>query len=897
MRFVHATVAFAAAFSALSASNSIAQEAPAPAPVADQLPPVEVIQKKAAPAPSVQKKAAAKKKPAPVATAPAPVAPAVTTETMPSAGSNEGLVRTSPLSGSEFPIDQIPRGVSTMNASDIRRDGSVIPQEFLNSRIPSVMVDDLQGNQFQTGIQYRGFEASPVNGLPQGLAIYQNGVRINEAFGDTVNWDFLPSNAIEGITVMGSNPIFGLNAIGGAMSIQMKDGFSYQGAEVDTRFGSFGRRQVGAQAGAQSGNIAIYGAFEGIEDDGFRDFSDTTTRRGYADLGFKGTGSEFHLNFTGATGEVGVTAAVPEELLAFGGRERTFTSPQITENDMQMFSANGVVDLTSTLSLSGVAYHRHFRQSHIDGNISEFDECESAEALSYSALCTEDGAPLFKAGSGVGLTEDEIEELEEKGSGALGSIDKTGQDANSYGLALQATEKAKLLGFRNQFVVGSSYDHGNVKYRASSELGYFLPKYVVAGSGDTLTGKADLADCTGLSAEECDDANEELNASVVTPRSLTTTNDYVGIYAVDAIDLTDRLTLTLGGRWNYARIEIENTGDASLDKLNGVNEFYRFNPSAGLTYKLLPGLSVYGGYAEANRAPTASEIACSDPENPCIIESALASDPPLKQVVSKTWEAGLRGEISNWNRTEHFDWSFGLFHATNENDIIQIADSQQGRGYFANAGETLRQGIEASAVYRAQRWMAYASYSFVDATFQSRNIIVSENNPQVTTECDADFGIPAEGEDGEEAKCIEIRPGNRMPGVPRHRFKAGVDFLVTPKWVVGADMISVSDQYFYGDEGNNDAPLPGYTRVNVHSSYNITDHIQIYGLIENLFDNQYGIYGTYFNTELAQAAGPGKNGSGGPDSSLNGLEYDEDNGRTITPAIPFAAYGGVRVRF
>ena len=105
---------------------------------------------------------------------------------MPSAGSNEGLVRTSPLAGSEFPIDQIPRGVSTMNASDIRRDGSVIPQEFLNSRIPSVMVDDLQGNQFQTGIQYRGFEASPVNGLPQGLAIYQNGVRINEAFGDTV---------------------------------------------------------------------------------------------------------------------------------------------------------------------------------------------------------------------------------------------------------------------------------------------------------------------------------------------------------------------------------------------------------------------------------------------------------------------------------------------------------------------------------------------------------------------------------------------------------------------------------------------------------------------------------------------------------------------------------------
>ncbi|HIE72515.1 MAG TPA: TonB-dependent receptor, partial [Planctomycetes bacterium] len=125
------------------------------------------------------------------------------------------------------------------------------------------------------------------------------------------------------------------------------------------------------------------------------------------------------------------------------------------------------------------------------------------------------------------------------------------------------------------------------------------------------------------------------------------------------------LSVTLGGRWNYARIQIKNTGDPALDDLNGTNNFYRFNPSAGVTYKFLPGLSVFGGYAEANRAPTASEIACSDPENPCIIESALASDPPLKQVVSKTWEAGVRGSMATFNNTEHFDWSLSFFHATN----------------------------------------------------------------------------------------------------------------------------------------------------------------------------------------------------------------------------------------
>ena len=866
----------------VAASSSSAQEAtqgaatPKPAPT-NELPPVDVIQKKAAPAPTAQKKSTPKKKPTPVAAAPAPAAPPPLSAE-PAAGSNTGLVGLSPLPGSAIAIDKFPRGVSTMNASDIRRDGSVIPQEFLNSRVPSIMVDDLQGNQFQTGIQYRGFEASPVNGLPQGLAVYQNGVRINEAFGDTVNWDFIPTNAIDGIAVMGSNPVFGLNAIGGAISVQMKDGFGYHGAEIDTRAGSFGRRQIGVQAGAQSGNVAIYGAFEGINDDGFRDFSDTESRRGYADLGFKGTGSEFHLNYTAASGTVGVTAAVPEELLAFGGETRTFTSPQITKNHMQMVSANGIVEITPTLSLSSVAYHRHFRQSHIDGNISEFDECEGSSAGHGTDLCTEDGAPIYGVGPGgsyIGFDDDDLDKL-----GVLGSIDKTSQDANSYGFSLQATEKAKLLGFRNQFVLGSSYDHGRVQYQASSELGYFLPKYVVAGTGVTLTGNSSVTGNPAL--------DDELNASEVTPRSLTTTNDYVGIYAVDTIDLTDRLALTFGGRWNYARIEIQNTGEESLDKLNGINEFYRFNPSVGATYKLTPGLSIYGGYSEANRAPTASEIACSDPENPCIIESALASDPPLKQVVSKTWEAGFRGQMASWNGADHFDWSAGVFRATNENDIIQIADSQQGRGYFANAGETLRQGVELSGTYRTQRWLAYASYSFVDATFQSTNIIASENNPKVTTTCEDLIGPSYTGED--DATCLVIRPGNRMPGVPRHRFKAGFDYLITPKWAFGADLIKVSDQVFYGDEGNLDAPLPGYTRVNLHSSYQLTDHVQFYGLIENLFDEQYGIYGTYFNTKLAQEAAS-------VDPSLKGLTYDSNNARTITPAIPFAAYGGMRVKF
>ena len=137
--------------------------------------------------------------------------------------------------------------------------------------------------------------------MPQGLAVYQNGVRINEAFGDIVNWDFLPDNAINGIAVIGANPVFGLNALGGAISVTMRDGFNYPG-----RRHRYARRLVRPQAGQHRGwarraACAVYGAFEGIDDDGFRDFSESEIRRGYADIGIrKATNAEFHFNFTGA---------------------------------------------------------------------------------------------------------------------------------------------------------------------------------------------------------------------------------------------------------------------------------------------------------------------------------------------------------------------------------------------------------------------------------------------------------------------------------------------------------------------------------------------------------------------------------------------------------------------
>ncbi len=864
---VAASVACSFSVLALAQEPADGGTEPVPAPAAGELPAVEVIQKQSEPASqTAQKKAAPKKKQA-VAPAPQPPpAEPVAPETAGTGGIDGGTVMMSPVAGSDIPIGKFPGAVGRADASDISRSGDSYAPEVLQQTVPSAIIGDAQGNVFQRNLQYRGFEASPVNGVAQGIAVYQNGVRINESFGDIVNWDFLPDAAIDGITLVGANPVFGLNAIGGAAVLVMRDGFNFQGAEFDVRAGSFGRVQSSLALGGNSGNWGVFVAVEGIKDDGFRDFSEAEIKRMYADIGVKGDGTEFHLNFSGAKNLVGVTAAAPEELLDLGW-ERTFTSPQTIDNDMQMLSLNGSVKATPTMTISGVTYYRWFDQKHDDGNIAEAEECEAADGNPPGFVCFEaeepgeDPEPAEWAGGNIPFDDDL----------SYGSIDRTTQSARSYGVALQGVEKARVFGLPNQFLVGASYDHGDVDYTANSELGYFGPKFVVNTFDERyfLTGPDDFV-----------------------PRDLSTKNDYAGVYVSSTLDLTKELALTVGGRFNYAHIEIENNGfeddpndPDDEDTLSGKHDYYRFNPMAGATYMLLPGLTLYGSYAEANRAPTAAELACADPEDPCLIESFLTADPPLDQVVSRTFELGLRGKLASFGGGQKLEWTAGVFRTENQDDIIAIASSSNGRGYFANAGDTLRQGVEAGVRYEERRWMAYANYAFIDATFRTPNILLSPDNPNedAYVSCE-DGGVWVD----DDPVCIKVSSGDRLPGIPRHRFKAGFDYWVTSQWKFGADLVAASDQVFFGDEGNDNPTLPGYAKVDLRTSYNLTENVQIYGLIDNLFDSRYGLFGAYYNREAAQEAAEA-------DASLDNVAFE--NARTITPAPPFAIYGGLKMRY
>jgi iron complex outermembrane receptor protein len=763
----------------------------------------------------------------------------------------------SPVPGGEIDRDKVPSNVLTIPGTDLAPTKTPSLLDGMVQSIPFVSLSDQSGNAFQRNLDYRGFSASPVPGTPQGIAVYQNGSRINEAFGDVVNWDLIPEMAIARMTLMPNNPLFGLNATGGAMSIEMKNGFTYQGNEAVLRGGSYGRISAGAQSGYQKDNFSAYVAGDTTYDGGWRDFSSSSQiRRMYVDLGAKGDETEFHVSFTGADNKLGGTVATPIEMLNRRWSS-VYTWPQTTHLQLAFLQASGKWAPTDTLTLQGNAYFRAYRAAHVDANGSDAQPCDVGGPLD-GQLCIGDGVTALNQNVPVFNTL--------PANSALGEIDRNTTNSNSYGGSLQATSTAQLFEHDNHFVVGTSIDRGHTNFQSSSELGTVDQNFFVTGTGVFIDQPlADLA-----------------------PVNLGTNNTYVGVYLTDTFDITSQLSFTAGGRYNFAQINLQDlTGTNPL--LTSQNQFQRFNPVVGLTYKITPNVSAYAGYSEANRAPTPLELGCSDPAIPCQIDNFLLADPPLKQVVSHTIEGGLRGEFSGGGGASaelvtkapkkadavadsgwRLRWGLSLFRTENSDDIVNIASQVPGHGFFQNAGTTLRQGVEAKVDLSWNRWTAYANYTFIDATYQSFITLSSPNNPAAD---------PLTG-------TINVVPGDHIPGIPAQRFKAGAEYQITDAWKLGADLNVVGSQYLIHDDSNLNAKVPAYWVVNMHSSYQVTKNVEIFGLVQNLFNQHYYSAGTFFSTAGLNNSTPG---------GANLFTFNDP--RTFLPGTPLAVYAGIRATF
>ncbi len=719
------------------------------------------------------------------------------------------VIGTTPLPGIDLPKDQVPANVQTLSGEQLRNAGGQSLAEDLQRKLPSVNVNEVQGNPYQADVNYRGFSASPLLGTPQGLSVFLDGVRVNEPFGDVVNWDLIPQAAIASMTLVpGSNPLYGLNTLGGALALQTKRGDTHPGGTIELYGGSFNRRGGSVEHGGRRDELSWYVAAEGMKEDGWRDHSPTEVGQLFGKFAWTADVTDLALTLAHARTDLIGNGLVPESLLRSEGREAIFTYPDQTRNRSTLVTLSGSHWLNESDRLSGTIYTRrtHTRTLNGDGNDDYEDEFEA-----------------------------------DPGFDENGVLNRTRTHQVANGFALQWSRMAGT----HQFAIGLSHDRSRANFRQTEQEG-------------------ELDDERGVEAEE----DEEL-ANRLLGRTRTSS-----IYLTDSVALSPTLHLTGSLRYNYTRVINDDLLFPNQPNNLDANYTYRkLNPALGLTWQVTPVVTFYGGYTQGNRAPTPIELGCADPENPCSLPNAMAADPFLEQVVTRTFELGVRGKLAG-----NVQWNATAFRSTNRDDILFVGTGGS-LGYFTNFGRTRREGIELgiSGDGGAVDWRV--NYSYLKATFQSSACILAENNS-------------TEGSGGCPDDEIRISRGDRLPGLPKHSLKLGLDWRASDTLRLGGDLIAYSSQYVRGNENNRHEPdsefsgrgkLPGYAVLNVSADYQLARGWTLFGRIDNVFDKRYATAGALAENPFV--------GTG------NGFEPNPDEWRHeqfVAPGTPRSAWIGVR---
>lgn len=766
------------------------------------------------------------------------------------------VVGVGPTPGRTVDRDRVPATVAVVTAAEIEDRHAASLADVLNEQLGSVSLEGATANLFQPNLRFRGFTASPLLGLPQGLAVYQNGARINEPFGDTVQFDLIPQFAVSQVQVSaGADPTYGLNALGGAMVLNLKNGFDHSGFRGEFSGGSFDRYSATAEWGANNGPWAVYLGATRFDEEGWRTASPSEVTQAVADVAYRDESVDAGVTFTYADTLLNGNAAAPVELLDVD-RSAVFTYPDITENRLAFVQGRFDIALSPTWSVQVNGYYRDLDRKTLNGDEAEFEECDDdllPPGAPLGTLCfgedddddgdddhdgddDEEAHPLVDVNSGRFITEDDTE-----GNAAY---NRTTTRSKGYGATLQATAATTHgSGRENVLVLGVSADLADVGFTSSSEVGTLTPERTVDGSG--------------LLAGHYGQAPDDIFNT-----GLDTANSAVGLYFTDTFSVTQQTHLTVSGRFNHARIEIADRLGTSLD---GEHTFSRFNVGAGAVHQFSDAVSVFGRYSESNRAPTAAELSCADPAEPCRVPNAFISDPPLEQAVARSVEGGLRGRVVDASRWR-LNWSVAVYHTAIADDILFVASPELiGTGYFQNAGDTRRVGLDAELNGQVDRLGWYASYGLVDATFQSPLHLPSDEevNDAAT-----------------EGGYVAVEPGDRMPGIPRHSVKAGIRYALTDAWDVMLETVTSSSRIFVGDEGNDQVVLDGYGVANLRSVYRAGEHIELFLRVDNLFDTHYATFGALAELEVFLSEVP-----------------DASDPRFVSPGIPRSAFGGVRVRF
>ena len=762
------------------------------------------------------------------------------------------VIGTMPLPGIGQPLYEIAAPVQSATSRELRQSGALDLGDFMNRALGSVHVNDIQGNPYQLDVNYRGYTASPLLGTPQGLSVYMDGVRMNQPFGDVVSWDLIPKGAIATLTLIpGSNPLFGLNTLGGALSVQTKDGRSHPGASLELGLGSHQRRSVEFETGGFNSNgLSWYANAHLFAERGWRDQSPSNVRQLFGKLGWQGDDTDVKLTLAHADNQLSGNGLQELSMLA-RDYASVYTLPDETRSTSSFLNLAASHSVNQKLLLSGNLYVRRIQTQTLNGDINQdalTGSIYQPDANDQAALGAAGFAGFPGAGADVTNTpfpfwkcQAQVLLNDEPALACTGTVNRSHSTQTNYGLSGQATWLGELAGQRHQLVLGAAYDASQVRFSQTSELGFLNADRSVTGTG----AFADGASGGTLNGAPLDN-RVDLAGDIRT----------WSLFASDTWSISQDLHLSLAGRFN--RTEVRNVDQirAANDPatLSGNHDFERFNPALGLTWSPGKNLNTYLGLSESSRAPTAIELGCANPRQPCRLPNSMAGDPPLNQVVTRTVEAGLRGSFGDaWGNP--WKWNAGVFRAENSDDILFVADNRAGFGYFKNFGQTRRQGLELGASGKIGAVTLGAHYTWLEATYQSPQTVNGSGNSSNDQALAGNPGVDS---------VINIQPGDHIPLIPQHLLKLSAHYAASSRFALNANLVAISGALARGNENAQHSPdgnlyqgpgeIAGYAVLNLGADWRPTAKLQLGLQINNLMDLRY-------NT-AAQLGANGFNGAG-----------------------------------
>jgi len=748
------------------------------------------------------------------------------------------VIANTPLPGLGVPPNEVPANIQTADAKEMQRQQVLTVADYLNRNFSGINASESAANPYQLDVYYHGFTASPLLGTSEGLSVYVDGVRVNESFGDTVNWDLIPQSALSTVTLIsGSNPVFGLNTLGGVLSIRTKSGHDDPGTELEAYGGSFGRRAFVATTGGAFGNFDYFLTGNFFDETGWRQNSPSRVVQAFGKVGWETEKTDLDLSYTHADTSLYGNGATPMSMLDYD--YKSSYTPDYTSNVLNLVNLTGTQFLAHKLLLSGNVYYRHVITNAINGNVND----------SYLDDKNYVGPPID---CNVPPPNETALAYCSPGQNADGHLTQS-----TWGVGLQLTDSRDLFGAENQATVGANYTNSNDTFSQVYQYGGLTPDRLL-----TYT------------------ASPYNNETVI---SVGGNNDIYGAYLTDTLSPNKFLHFTLSVRYNRNTETLDGYGlDTTLgpgfnepSPLTGNHAFERVNPSLGFTVTPSDRLTLYAAYTQASRAPTVIELGCANPATPCGLPNAFASDPNLEQVVARTVELGLRGNMAD----HRLIWSADLFRTVNRDDIQFIATATNA-GYFDNVGDTRREGLDLAIAGKEGGLNWHLAYSFVDATFQSSFVVNAASN----STADANGNIV-------------VRPGDRIPLIPRNTGRLALDYEFNERWDIGGTVVAVSGSYLHGNENNANKAgatnptgayiegsgwVPGYVVVNLEGSHRIAGQVRLFARVANLFDKKYATAG-FLNSNSFTASGA---------FIANPNNWTHEN--AVSPAEPFGIWAGVR---